>query len=196
MNDTYMTVCGNLASDPELRYTTQTNTPVVSFTVLSTPRNMDRTTQTYKDGETLSIRCSAWRQMAENVNSSLKKGSRVVVYGRITQHSYEDQQGNRRYRLELTVEDVGASLRLASAEITRNVSQNVYNDSSNQSRSADPYTSAGRSELAGVAPTDYSAGRGDNPFANPLPNPFETPSGPSDVGNPLPNPFVDDSSAN
>jgi single-strand DNA-binding protein len=194
-----MTICGNLAADPELRYTTQTNTPVVSFTVLSTPRNMDRASQTWKDGETLSIRCSAWRQMAENVNSSLRKGSRVVVYGRITQHSYEDQQGNRRFRIELTVEDVGASLRLASAEITRNSNQNVYTDASNQARNADPYTSAGGSESTGTASTDYSATRGNNPFANSLPNPFENPGGEpnrsANANNPLPNPFVEDSSA-
>ncbi|MDR2538448.1 MAG: single-stranded DNA-binding protein [Bifidobacteriaceae bacterium] len=146
-NDTYITVCGNLANDPELRYTTQNNTPVVSFVVMSTPRTYNRNTQEWQEGEPLSMRCSAWRQMAENVNSSLKKGSRVVVFGRLTQHSYEDQQGNRRSRVEMTVEDVGASLRTASAQITKtNQGFSNYHDSNTPTESFnDGYNAANSS---------------------------------------------------
>ena len=116
--ETPLTVVGNLVADPELRYT-QSGAPVASFTVASTPRTFDRASNEWKDGDALFLRCSAWREMAENIAESLTKGMRVIVQGRLTQRSYEDRDGQKRTVVELQVDEIGPSLKYASAKVTR-----------------------------------------------------------------------------
>ena len=116
--ETPLTVVGNLVADPELRYT-QSGAPVASFTVASTPRTFDRASNEWKDGDALFLRCSAWRELAENIAESLTKGMRVIVQGRLTQRSYEDRDGQKRTVVELQVDEIGPSLRYASAKVTR-----------------------------------------------------------------------------
>ena len=116
--DTVITVIGNLTADPELRWT-QSGVAVADFTVASTPRTYDRNAGEWRDGDTLFMRCSVWRETAENVAESLRKGMRVIVQGRLTQRSYETQQGDRRTVVELQVDEVGPSLRRARAQVAR-----------------------------------------------------------------------------
>jgi single-strand DNA-binding protein len=117
--ETIVTVIGNLASDPELRFT-PSGAAVANFTVASTPRTFDRQAQEWKDGETLWMRCSVWREQAENAAESLTKGTRVVVTGRLTQRSWEDKQsGEKRTAVELQVDEVAPSLRYAQATVRR-----------------------------------------------------------------------------
>ncbi|GAA1325226.1 single-stranded DNA-binding protein [Brachybacterium sp. NBEC-018] len=117
-NDTVITVIGNLTADPELRFT-NSGAAVASFTVASTPRTFDRQANEWKDGEALFLRCSVWRDAAENVAESLEKGTRVVVQGRLQQRSYTDREGNNRTSVELQVDEVGPSLRYATAKPTK-----------------------------------------------------------------------------
>lgn len=117
-NDTVITVIGNLTADPELRFT-QSGLAVASFTVASTPRSFDRQSGEWKDGEALFLRCSIWRDAAENVAESLEKGTRVIVQGRLKQRSYTDRDGNNRTSIELDVEEIGPSLRYATAKPTK-----------------------------------------------------------------------------
>jgi single-strand DNA-binding protein len=116
--DTIITVVGNLTGDPELRFT-PSGAAVANFTVASTPRSFDRQTNEWKDGDTLFLRCSAWREMAENVAESLTKGTRVIAQGRLVQRSYETREGEKRTVVELQVDEVGPSMRYASAKVTR-----------------------------------------------------------------------------
>ncbi|SNU01278.1 single-strand binding protein [Ruaniaceae bacterium KH17] len=116
--DTIITVVGNLTADPELRFTAS-GAAVANFTVASTPRTFDRQANEWKDGDTLFMRCSIWREAAENVAESLTKGTRVIVSGRLTQRSYENRDGQRQTVVELQVDEVGPSLRYASAKVTR-----------------------------------------------------------------------------
>lgn len=118
MNETTLTVVGNLTADPELRQT-QSGVAVASFTVASTPRNFDRQANEWKDGEALFLRCSAWRDLATNINASLTKGSRVIVTGRLQQRSYQDREGNSRVSMEVQVDEIGPSLRYATAQVMR-----------------------------------------------------------------------------
>ncbi|PNL17034.1 single-stranded DNA-binding protein [Micrococcus sp. FDAARGOS_333] len=116
--DTIITVVGNLTADPELRFTPN-GAAVANFTVASTPRTFDRQTNEWKDGETLFLRCSIWREAAENVAESLTKGMRVVAQGRLKARSYQDREGNNRTSWEMDVDEVGPSLRYATAKVTR-----------------------------------------------------------------------------
>ncbi|MFT4211619.1 MAG: single-stranded DNA-binding protein [Microbacterium sp.] len=116
--ETIITVVGNLTADPELRYT-QNGLPVANFTIASTPRNFDRQTNEWKDGEALFLRASVWREFAEHVAGSLTKGSRVIATGRLKQRSYQDREGNNRTAIELEVDEIGPSLRYATAQVTR-----------------------------------------------------------------------------
>ncbi|UQE75008.1 single-stranded DNA-binding protein [Gordonia sp. PP30] len=118
MTDTVITVVGNLTADPELRFTAS-GAPVANFTVASTPRTFDRQTNEWKDGEALFLRCSIWRDAAENVTESLTKGTRVIVQGKLKQRSYETREGERRTVVELEVDEIGPSLRYATAKVTR-----------------------------------------------------------------------------
>ncbi|MCL2803685.1 MAG: single-stranded DNA-binding protein [Micrococcales bacterium] len=117
--DTIITVIGNLTGDPELRFT-PSGAAVANFTIASTPRVFDRQNQQWRDGETLFMRCSVWREAAENVAETLVKGTRVIAQGRLTQRSYETRDGEKRTAVELQVDEVGPSLRYASAKVTRN----------------------------------------------------------------------------
>lgn len=116
--ETVITVVGNLTADPELRFTPN-GAAVANFTVASTPRTFDRQTNEWKDGEALFLRCSVWREAAENVAESLTKGMRVIVQGRLKARSYDDRDGNRRTSWELDVDEVGPALRFATAKVTR-----------------------------------------------------------------------------
>ena len=116
--ETPLTVGGNLTADPEIRYT-PSGAAVASFTVASTPRSFDRQSNEWKDGDALFLRCSAWRELAENIAESLTKGMRVIVQGRLTQRSYEDRDGQKRTVVELQVDEIGPSLKYASAKVTR-----------------------------------------------------------------------------
>lgn len=116
--ETIITVVGNLTADPELRFT-PSGPAVASFTVASTPRTFDRQSGDWKDGETLFLRCSAWREMAENVADSLQKGMRVIVQGRLVQRSFETREGEKRTVVEMQVDEVGPSMRYAKAQVTR-----------------------------------------------------------------------------
>ncbi|MBD9699406.1 single-stranded DNA-binding protein [Flavimobilis sp. GY10621] len=116
--DTVITVVGNLTADPELRFT-PSGAAVANFTVASTPRTFDRQTNEWKDGDALFLRCSIWREAAENVAETLTKGMRVIVQGRLTQRSYETREGEKRTVVELQVDEIGPSLRYASAKVTR-----------------------------------------------------------------------------
>src|SRR6204780_1197465 len=116
--DPPITVVGNLVADPELRFTAS-GQPVATFRVASTPRVMDRTTNEWKDGDSLFLTCNAWRQAAENVAETLQRGMRVIVTGRLKQRSYETEEGEKRTVYEVEVDDVGPSLRNASAKVNR-----------------------------------------------------------------------------
>ena len=116
--ETVITVVGNLTADPELRFTPN-GAAVANFTVASTPRTFDRQTNEWKDGEALFLRCSVWREAAENVAESLTKGMRVIVQGRLRARSYDDRDGNRRTSWELDVDEVGPALKFATAKVTR-----------------------------------------------------------------------------
>jgi len=116
--ETVITVIGNLTGDPELRFT-PAGAAVANFTVASTPRTFDRQANEWKDGETLFLRCSIWREAAENVAESLTKGMRVIVQGRLVQRSYETREGEKRTVVELQVDEIGPSLRYATAKVTR-----------------------------------------------------------------------------
>ena len=116
--DTQITIAGNLVDDPELRYT-PTGQAVAKFRVASTPRFMDRSTNEWKDGDSLFLTCNVWRQAAENVAESLQRGMRVIVYGRLRQRSYETREGEKRTVYEVEVDEVGPSMRNASAKVTK-----------------------------------------------------------------------------
>ena len=116
--DTPITVVGNLVADPELRFT-PSGQPVATFRVASTPRVMDRQTNEWKDGDSLFLTCNVWRQAAENVAESLQRGMRVLVTGRLKQRNYETKEGEKRTVYEIEVDDVGPSLRNASAKVNR-----------------------------------------------------------------------------
>ncbi|GAA5070326.1 single-stranded DNA-binding protein [Streptomyces similanensis] len=149
--ETVITVIGNLVDDPELRFT-PSGAAVAKFRVASTPRTFDRQTNEWQDGESLFLTCSVWRQAAENAAESLARGMRVIVQGRLKQRSYEDREGVKRTVYELDVEEVGASLRNATAKLTK--------------------TGGGAQRQAGAAPGRSAAGdpwassRADGPWAS------------------------------
>jgi single-strand DNA-binding protein len=116
--DTVITVVGNLTADPELRFT-PSGAAVANFTVASTPRIFDRQSNEWKDGDALFMRCSIWREAAENVAESLTRGSRVIVQGRLKQRSYETREGEKRTVVELEVDEIGPSLRYATAKVNK-----------------------------------------------------------------------------
>ena len=157
--ETVITVVGNLTADPELRFT-PSGAAVASFTVASTPRTFDRQTNEWKDGEALFLRCSIWRQAAENVAESLQRGMRVVVTGRLKQRSFETREGEKRTVIELDVDEVGPSLRYATAKVNRtqrgSSSGGFGADSSGGAPADDPWASSGPA-------TPASGGYSDEP---------------------------------
>jgi single-strand DNA-binding protein len=116
--ETTITVIGNLTADPELRFT-PAGAAVANFTVAATPRTFDRQTNEWKDGDALFMRCNIWREAAENVAESLTRGSRVIVSGRLKQRSYETREGEKRTVVELEVDEIGPSLRYATAKVNK-----------------------------------------------------------------------------
>lgn len=116
--ETVISVIGNLTADPEMRYT-QNGLAVVNFTVASTPRSFDRQSNEWKDGDALFLRASAWRETAEHIAATLTKGTRVIVQGILEQRSYKDREGNDRTSIELNVQEIGPSLKYATAQVTR-----------------------------------------------------------------------------
>lgn len=124
--ETILCIVGNLTADPELRFT-PSGAAVASFTVASTPRTFDRQTSEWKDGDTLYLRCSIWREAAENVAESLTKGTRVIVQGRLVQRSFETREGEKRTVVEMQVDEVGPSLRYATAKVAGKSAAGAYN---------------------------------------------------------------------
>lgn len=116
--ETIITIIGNLTADPELRFT-PAGAAVANFTVAATPRTFDRNSNEWKDGEALFMRCNIWREAAENVAESLTRGSRVIVTGRLKQRSYETREGEKRTVVELEVDEVGPSLKYATAKVNK-----------------------------------------------------------------------------
>jgi single-strand DNA-binding protein len=116
--ETTLTVIGNLTNDPELRFT-PSGSAVANFTVASTPKTFDRNSNEWKDGETLFLRCAVWKEPGENVAESLTKGQRVIITGRLKSRSYETKEGEKRTVIELEVDEIGPSLRYATAKVNR-----------------------------------------------------------------------------
>jgi single-strand DNA-binding protein len=173
--ETIITVVGNLTADPELRYT-QNGLPVANFTIASTPRNFDRQANEWKDGEALFLRASVWREFAEHVAGSLTKGMRVIATGRLKQRSYQDREGNNRTAIELEVDEIGPSLRYATAQVTRAAGGSggggSFGGGGGQSRPAqvadEPWSTPGSSNAGGAGGGDAWAAPGaygdDTPF--------------------------------
>lgn len=142
--ETIITVVGNLTADPELRYT-QNGLAVANFTIASTPRTFDRASNEWKDGEALFLRASVWREFAEHVAGSLTKGARVIATGRLRQRGYETKEGEKRTAIELEVDEIGPSLRYATAAVTRAAS-------AGSSRGDDAWSAGGAAPDAWSAP--------------------------------------------
>lgn len=123
--ETTLTIVGNLTADPELR-STNTGAQVASFTIASTPRTYNRQTQQYEDGTALFLRCSAWNDLARHISQSCSKGTRVIAQGRLSQRSYQAQDGTNRTVVEMTVDEIGPSLRYATAQVTKQGGHNGY----------------------------------------------------------------------
>ncbi|MCT4354916.1 single-stranded DNA-binding protein [Streptomyces sp. Je 1-79] len=154
--ETVITVVGNLVDDPELRFT-PSGAAVAKFRIASTPRTFDRQTNEWKDGDSLFLTCSVWRQAAENVAESLQRGMRVVVQGRLKQRSYEDREGVKRTVYELDVEEVGPSLKNATAKVTKTTGrggQGGYGGGGQQGGGNWGGNSGGGQQGGGGAPAD------------------------------------------
>ena len=157
--DTTITVVGNLTADPELRFT-PSGAAVANFTVASTPRIFDRQSSEWKDGEALFLRCSIWREAAENVAESLTRGSRVIVTGRLKQRSFETREGEKRTVFEVEVDEIGPSLRYATAKV---------NKASRSGGGGGGFGSGSRQAQAPApasAPAEASGGSGDDPWGS------------------------------
>ena len=143
-NDTQLTIVGNLTDDPSLRFT-PSGAAVADFTVATNPRHFDKNTREWIDDPSVFMRCSIWRDAAENVAESLRKGMRVIVQGRLTQRSYETRDGEKRTVLELQADEVGPSLRRARAQVTRNAPRDGATQGPQQANSTTPanHTGAG-----------------------------------------------------
>jgi single-strand DNA-binding protein len=155
--DTTITVVGNLTADPELRFT-PSGAAVANFTVASTPRIFDRQSSEWKDGEALFLRCNIWREAAENVAESLTRGSRVIVTGRLKQRSFETREGEKRTVFEVEVDEIGPSLRYATAKV---------NKASRSGGGGGGFGSGSRQAPAPAsAPAEASGGSGEDPWGS------------------------------
>ena len=158
--DTYLTVVGNLTADPVLRTTSNGGT-VANLTIASTPRQYDRNTSQWVDGEALFMRCSAWDStyspMASNIQASLAKGMRVIAHGRLVQRTYQDRDGNNRTAIELHLDEIGPALTRNTAQVTKNTNTNA---NSNSGRQAQGSTLPPQDPWAG--PEDDRGGSGDD----------------------------------
>jgi single-strand DNA-binding protein len=159
--DTQITIIGNLVDDPQLRYT-PTGQAVANFRVASTPRFLDKTTNEWKDGDSLFLSCNVWRQAAENVAESLQRGMRVIVSGRLRQRSYETKEGEKRTVYEVEVDEVGPSLRNASAKVVRS-----SRATGGQGGSGGGYSGGGGGNSGNSGGGSNSGGRaGDDPWSS------------------------------
>lgn len=167
--ETIITIVGNLVDDPELRFT-PSGAAVANFRVASTPRTFDRQANEWKDGEALFLSCSVWRQAAENVAESLQRGMRVVVHGRLKSRQYETREGEKRTVFEIDVEEVGPSLKYATAKVTRTTRQGGGGGYSGGGQSApqgdDPWASQSQPQQGGGQPAQATQG-GSDPWATP-----------------------------
>jgi single-strand DNA-binding protein len=155
--ETVVTIVGNLVDDPELRFT-PSGAAVANFRIASTPRTFDKQANEWKDGDSLFLSCSVWRQAAENVAESLQRGMRVIIQGRLKQRSYDDREGNKRTVFEIDVDEVGPSLRNATAKVARAQRQGAGGDTgqwgggqqqqTQQPAGNDPWASPGQSAPA------------------------------------------------
>ncbi|KRE54503.1 single-stranded DNA-binding protein [Phycicoccus sp. Soil748] len=152
--DTIITVIGNITGDPELRFT-PSGAAVANFTVASTPRQFDRQSNEWKDGETLFMRCSVWRDAAENVAESLQRGTRVIVSGRLKSRSYETKEGEKRTVVEMEVDEVGPSLRYATAKVNR----------TQRGTGGGGFSGGGQQGGGGAAGGGYGGGQQEDPWA-------------------------------
>lgn len=143
-----ITVVGNLTADPELRFT-PSGAAVANFTVASTPRHFDRQSNEWVDDETLFLRCSIWREAAENVAESLHRGTRVVVTGKLKQRSYDTKEGEKRTTFELDVDEVGPSLRYASAKVTKAERSKPGQQQEQRQQMGDPWATGGQPQQGG-----------------------------------------------
>ena len=155
MNDTTITIVGNLTDDPELRYT-PTGAAVAKFRVASTPRYLDKASGQWKDGEPLFLNCTLWREAAENAAESLPRGARVIVTGRLRQRSYETREGEKRTVIELEADEIGPSLRYATAKVAKMTRTN----GTSTNRSTDEWSTASAARPASVG---ASVGADDEP---------------------------------
>jgi single-strand DNA-binding protein len=170
--DTAITICGNLIGDPELKFTPNGHA-VASFRVASTPRYFDKQADAWKDGESLFLTCTIWRQAAENVCESLQRGMRVIVQGRLKQRSYETREGEKRTVYEVEAEDVGPSLKNATAKVTK-----AQRSGGGFGQDTPP---GGGRQGGGQQDTYGGQGRGGRQSAPPAGDPWATSSaGPSD----------------
>jgi single-strand DNA-binding protein len=161
--DTNITVVGNLTDDPDLRFTPN-GAAVANFTVASTPRFFDKQTNEWKDGEALFLRCSIWRQAAENVAETLQRGARVIVTGRLKQRSYETREGEKRTTFEVEVEEIGPSLKYATAKVTKTSRSGASSGGSfGGGAGNDPWASPAGASSGGAA-----ASVGSDPWAAPV----------------------------
>lgn len=139
--DTVITIVGNLVDDPELRFT-PSGAAVAKFRIASTPRYLDKATNEWKDGDSLFLSCNVWRQAAENVAESLQRGMRVIVQGRLKQRSYETKEGEKRTVFEVEVDEVGPSLRNATAKVAKTGSRGTGSNNAAGVSTEDPWASA------------------------------------------------------
>jgi single-strand DNA-binding protein len=165
--DTTITLVGNLTDDPDLRFT-PSGAAVANFTVASTPRFFDKQTNEWKDSEALFLRCSIWRQAAENVAETLQRGARVIVTGRLKQRSYETREGEKRTTFEVEVEEIGPSLKYATAKVTK-TSRSGGNSGGSSGGGNDPWATpaGGAGSNAGGTSDPWAApvgGSGEPPF--------------------------------
>jgi single-strand DNA-binding protein len=156
--ETTITVIGNLVDDPELRFT-PSGAPVANFRIASTPRTFDRQSNEWKDGDTLFLSCAVWRQAAENVAESLQRGMRVIVQGRLKSRQYETREGEKRTVFEIDVEEVGPSLRSASAKVTKTTRQG----------GGGGYSGGGGGGYSGGGGGGQQSAPADDPWASPAP---------------------------
>lgn len=161
--DTTITVVGNLTSDPELRFT-PSGASVASFTVASTPRFLDKSSNEWKDGDALFLRCSVWRQAAENAAESLHRGDRVIVTGRLKQRSFETKEGEKRTVVEIDVDEVGPSLKYASAKVVKASRGGGSGGNSSGGQSGGGFNSSGPADDPWSAPVSTGGLTDEPPF--------------------------------
>ncbi len=169
--ETVITLVGNLVDDPELRFTPSGNA-VAKFRVASTPRYLDRQTNEWKDGESLFLTCNVWRQAAENVAESLQRGMRVIVQGRLKQRSYETKEGEKRTVYEIEVDEVGPSLRSATAKVNKTQRGGGSGGFGGPTADNDPWASAAPAAAPAASGGSGGGGGWNNPGASSDEPPF------------------------